>query len=57
MMYAPYNFKHQVILNMKYIRNIGSQKRSNDIHICKCFENGKHYKIFQIRYESNIYIQ
>lgn len=38
---APDKFKYQMYLNMKYIRNTGSQKRSNDIHICKCFENGE----------------
>lgn len=41
MIYAPYKFKYPMVLNMKSIRNIGSQKRSNAIHICKCFENGK----------------
>lgn len=41
MMHASYKFKHQMFLNMKYIRNIESQERSNATHICKCFENGK----------------
>lgn len=57
MIYAPYKFEYQMFLNTKYIRNIGSQKRSNDTHICKCFENGKRYKIYPVRYESNIYKQ
>lgn len=41
MMHAPYKLKPQMFLNMKYIKNIESQKRSNDTPICKCFENGK----------------
>lgn len=41
MMHASYKFKPQMFLNMKYIRNIGSQERSNDIHMCKHFENGE----------------
>jgi hypothetical protein len=57
MLHAPYKFKYQSFQTWSILKTSGLRNDQMILHICKCFVNGKHYKIYQVRYESNIYIE